>query len=194
MMESRSDQKRISAEQFLGRYQKALAVYEYLIAEKEFLLQRAENVRSSSNIASGWTGRYVTETIQGKEKDHTGEGYKNSQKRTVQAKEMVVLPGHTAGNNDGQEFAMMALLDHDKKIDEAGKRLNQVKKDIETVVNTALPLTDALIIQRKYILGQSINEIAKAMYCSPSTISRRIKLSLEYLDESLFSLVLPKNG
>lgn len=187
-MESCEKHKRITAEEFLNSYQYALAVYEYLLAEEEMLRSRAENIKSVSSIPAGWTGRYVTETIQGK-KQKSGNG----KKKTVLAKEMVPLPGRSSGD-DQQELALIALAEHSTKLEQSKQKVIKTKADIDIVVSTALPLEDALIIKRRYILGQSITDIAAAMYCSTSTVSRRLRLAIEYLDTSLFSLAMNENG
>lgn len=187
-MESCDNHKRKTAEEFLCSYRDALAVYEYLLAEEEMLRARAENIKSGSLIPAGWTGRYVTETIQGKKP--TGG---NDKKKTVQAKEMVPLPGRSSGD-DSQEFALIALVEHSAKLEQSKQKVIKAKNDIDIVVSTALPLEDALIIKRRYILGQSINEISAAMYCSPTTIRRKLRLAIDYLDSSLFALAMTENG
>lgn len=187
-MEFCDTHKRKTAEEFLCSYRDALAVYEYLLAEEEMLRARAENIKSGSLIPAGWTGRYVTETIQGKKP--TGW---DDKKKTIQAKEMVPLPGRSSGD-DSQEFALIALVDHSEKLEQSKQKVIKAKSDIDIVVSTALPLEDALIIKRRYILGQSINEISAAMYCSSTTIRRKLKLAIDYLDSSLFSLAMTENS
>lgn len=180
--------KRITAEEFLSSYRDALKVYEYLQEEEAVLRARAENIKSSANIPAGWTGHYVTGSIQGKTQDG-----KNQNLAVVSEKEMIPLSGKTSRYGT-QENVMLALIDHEKKTEEAKKNVIRIRDTIDSVLSMALPINDALMLKRRYLLFQSVNEIAEAMYCSPSTVSRRLRMSIHYLDSSFFLTAMTENG
>lgn len=176
-MDGCNKHNKITAEAFFNSYRDALSVYEYLLDEEEMLKAKAENLKSASAIPSGWTGRYVTED-----------------KNSVRMKEMVPLTGRSSSAGDSHELALIDFADQSEKVERARQKAIKTKNEIETIVNAALSLEDAIMIKRRYLLGQSINEIAAAMYCSTSTVSRRLRLAIEYLDSSLFALAIDNSS
>lgn len=178
------DEKYIAiAEKYLQRYREAILKLDYLKDEEAIKVARAEGIKSSSYIESGWTGRYISDDDQKFSFKRKGK----NQTRREPEKELVPLPGHTTAFGS-QENALIELADYNTKVEQIKQQTNQIKFEIEEALDKALPAYEATMFKRRYLLFQSQNQIGWAMHCSSSNISRIIRKNL-----ARFGAFLEKN-